>query len=76
LDLAELLLLNSGLGQVCFEITVEDIETPTRAHIHAAPAGQNGPIVVAFFDFVFPPILEGCVGGVDRICIKVTPKDF
>jgi hypothetical protein len=37
-------------GQVCFEIEFDDIGTPNRAHIHRAPAGVNGPIVVPFFD--------------------------
>jgi hypothetical protein len=39
--------LNPGTGQVCFDITVENIALPaTGAHIHEAPAGSPGPIVV------------------------------
>src|SRR5262245_44815423 len=41
------LTLNHGQGQVCFEITVHNIVLPaTGAHIHKAPAGVPGPIVV------------------------------
>ena len=29
---------------VCYSIAVENIEPATMAHIHKAPAGQNGPI--------------------------------
>jgi hypothetical protein len=63
------LTLNQGKGEVCFELSYFDIETPTRAHIHAAPVGANGPIVVAFFDFVAPPPTEGCVEA-DKELIK------
>lgn len=37
-------------GEVCFDVRFKDITTGNRAHIHAAPAGVNGGIVVAFFD--------------------------
>ena len=68
--------LNQGQGEVCFEITVEDIDTPTRAHIHRGVAGANGSVVVFFFDTVIPdPIpvpdnLTGCVDNVDSDLIK------
>jgi len=40
-------------GQVCFEIkNFKDTGAPNRGHIHKAPAGQNGPIVVPFFELV------------------------
>ena len=38
--------LNVGQQQVCWELTVENIAPATAAHIHAAPAGVNGGIVV------------------------------
>jgi len=37
---------NPGLGQVCFELTAQNIVTATAAHIHRAPVGVVGPIVV------------------------------
>ena len=40
---ATVLILGTTL---CFGITVDGIEKPTLAHIHQAPAGENGPIVV------------------------------
>ena len=39
--------LNPGQGTVCWHISVSDITLPlTGAHIHAAPAGVAGPVVV------------------------------
>ena len=42
--------VNVGQQRVCWDISVEDIADPTRAHIHKAPAGTNGSIVVTLFE--------------------------
>jgi hypothetical protein len=62
------LTLNQGQGEVCFDITVANIGTITGAHIHVAPVGEPGPIVVDF-----DPATNGlrnCVSGVDKALIK------
>lgn len=39
--------LNYGQGEVCFEISVSDVQLPIlAAHIHEAPATAPGPVVV------------------------------
>ena len=38
--------VNAGLGQVCYELHVSGIAPAAAAHIHRAPAGQPGPVVV------------------------------
>lgn len=38
--------INPGQGQVCYELTVKDIQTATAAHIHAGAAGVAGPVKV------------------------------
>lgn len=38
--------LNVGQRTVCWELSVTDIAPATAAHIHSAPAGVNGPVVV------------------------------
>ena len=38
--------LNPGRERICFTLEVSDIEPATAAHIHEAPAGSNGPVVV------------------------------
>ena len=38
--------VNPGTGQICYTITVSNLDPVTAAHIHNAPAGVNGPIVV------------------------------
>lgn len=43
---AAALRVNHGQGRVCYELAVADIATPTAAHIHKAPAGSAGPVVV------------------------------
>lgn len=37
---------NPGQEEVCYVLEVTGIDTPTAAHIHVAPAGSPGPIVV------------------------------
>ncbi len=63
--------LNQGQGEICFEITVEDITLPaTAAHIHKAPAGVPGPIVVPLTAPDESGFSSGCVTGVDRELIR------
>jgi CHRD domain len=60
--------LNHGQGQICFQLTVRDIAPATAAHIHLAPPGVPGPVVVG----LTPPtsgFSSGCV-TVDRDLIK------
>lgn len=38
--------LNQGQGEICYELTVSNIEPATAAHIHVAPATAPGPVVV------------------------------
>ncbi len=38
--------VNPGKMQVCYDLLVMNIDAATAAHIHEAPAGQNGPVVV------------------------------
>ena len=59
--------INPGQEEVCFTIAVADIGaagTLVRAHIHAAPAGSNGGIVVPLAEPAGPlpasGVLEGC----------------
>jgi hypothetical protein len=45
--------------QVCFDIQLSGVDDVILAHIHAAPAGVNGPVVI---DFMFLENgLDGCV---------------
>ena len=65
-----LITLNHGQGEVCFELTVSNIALPaTGAHIHAAPAGSPGSVVVP----LTPPDASGSSSGcviADRALIK------
>src|SRR6266511_49734 len=62
------LTLNQGQGEVCFSLTWAGIDgTVVAAHIHAAPAGIAGPIVVPLFTGVAlagTDSASGCVTGV------------
>lgn len=45
------LTLNAGREQVCYELTWQNLDgIVQRAHIHEAPAGVNGGIVVSLFE--------------------------
>lgn len=56
--------VNQDEGEICFEITVANIAPATAAHIHVAPAGIPGPVVVP----LTPP-----TSGVSSGCVNVDP---
>lgn len=63
------LTLNQGQGEVCFSISVSNVESPGAAHIHEGAAGVPGGVVVALTSSV-SEAPEGCVSGVDAELIK------
>lgn len=72
------LTLNQGLNEVCFDISWADIDGEVFAgHIHVAPAGSPGPIVVTLFtgSFAGTDAVSGCVGDVDADLIKAIRHD-
>ncbi len=62
------LTLNEGQGEICFNFTVANLATVIGVHIHKAPVGQNGPIVVPL------NTLSGCVNA-DPALIKDIRQD-
>jgi hypothetical protein len=72
------LTLNQGQSEVCFEISWADIDGEVFAgHIHVAPAGSPGPIVVPLFagSFAGTDAVSGCVEDVDADLIKAIRHD-
>ena len=70
--------LNQGLGTVCFDVTWQDVDgTVFAGHIHVAPAGSPGPIVVPLFSgsFAGTDAVSGCVENVDPDLIKAIRHD-
>ena len=59
--------LNQGQGQVCYDITISNIGTPTLAHIHRGGSGDSGPPVVTLTE---NGTLSGCVENVSAELIK------
>ena len=58
--------LNQGQRRICFDLSWENIDGQVVAgHIHKAPAGVPGPIVV--------PLFEGMFAGTDSLsdCVQV-----
>lgn len=69
--------INTGKGLVCYELTVTGIGTVIAAHIHNAPVGVNGPVVVP----LSPPTSgssSGCVEVVRSLAkaIASAPQDY
>ena len=61
--------LNVGRMRVCWDLTASNISPANAAHIHAAPAGVAGPVVIP----LSPPTSgssSGCRDGVDPVLIQ------
>ena len=70
--------LNQGRGEICFVLDLSDVTAPTRAHIHEAPVGVNGPIVADFFETGDPVVTDGCTSATSDLVkeIRKSPADY
>lgn len=74
--------LNVGRGRVCWAISFEKIAAPFAAHIHAAPAGVNGGVVVPFSPIAGgctesdPELIQAIIDFPDRYYVNVHNADF
>jgi len=73
--------VNRSIGEVCIDLTTENITTWTAAHIHPGEVGVSNPPVVDFnITAAQPgPRLSKCVSGVPASLIDdiaATPSDF
>lgn len=55
--------VNPGQGEICYTLTATNIAPAIAAHIHAAPAGVAGPVVVP----LMPP-----TSGTSSACASVS----
>ena len=55
--------INPGQGQLCYTIRVSGIAPARAAHIHEAPAGTNGPVIIT---------LNAPTSGTSSGCVTVT----
>jgi hypothetical protein len=69
------LTLNRGTGEVCWHIAVEDITLPAlAAHIHEAPVGVPGDVVVTLGAPDASGVSTGCTTA-DRALVKDIAKN-
>jgi hypothetical protein len=72
--------INPGLGTVCWELSVTGITLPASAsHIHIAPAGSPGPVVVPLSAPDANGYASGCGENVSRellIDIMANPEGY
>lgn len=59
--------INTRSNQLCYTLRVRGIEPATAAHIHEAPAGSAGPVVVE---------LKAPTGGSSSGCVKMSNEEL
>jgi hypothetical protein len=64
---------NPGTGEVCYSYEVTGVEPLAAAHIHVAPAGSPGPVVIPL-EPTSPTGGSGCVTA-DRDLVLAIIKD-
>lgn len=69
--------LDPAKGEACYDLTVDNVDAPTAAHIHKAPAGVAGNVVIG----LTPPTegkADGCVPAASELLseIAANPSEF
>jgi hypothetical protein len=65
--------LDPAKSRICFRLTWSQIGSPTAAHIHQAPAGKAGNVVVSLFGN--PPAKHtGCVSAKKSVITAIEKK--
>ena len=64
--------LNPGTGEVCYEITVSGVDPLTAAHIHEAPTGSAGGVVIPL------PLTDDCTTADRDVILDIlrNPSDY
>jgi hypothetical protein len=64
--------LNQGQGRVCFDLRWTNVSPVQMAHIHKAPAGSNGGVVVTLLGSPSSSTTgeSGCVTGLAKSLVK------
>lgn len=52
-------------GELCYALTVQDLDAPVAAHIHRGRRGKNGPVVIPL------KAPEGGDGGTISGCVRI-----
>lgn len=69
--------VNPGTGQLCYTLRVSGIQPAAAAHIHEAPAGSNGPVLV---NLAAPSggTSSGCSNIGRELALEIlrTPEDY
>jgi len=68
--------LNAKTGKVCWTFKVKGLDTVTASHIHKAPKGKSGNVVIAFFAGKLKA--KGCVSASKALvaAIDKTPTAY
>ena len=69
--------LNAGTGKVCWTFSaIKGISKVNASHIHKAPKGKSGPVLVAFFTGALKT--KGCVKASKSVimAIEKTPSAY
>ena len=61
--------INLGQRELCYTLTVANIDPATAAHVHVAPAGIAGPVVIPLAAPTSGSS-AGCITGLDRDLLK------
>jgi hypothetical protein len=68
---------NPGQGSVCVDLQTDNFDL-VLAHIHKAPAGQNGGVVVDFTGLIEGDAADGCVAADRDLILDIIrdPQDY
>ena len=71
--------VNPGQGEVCYELSVEDIMLPAiGAHIHVGDAGENGMVVVPLTSPDASGVSSGCADVSRELALEIirNPENY
>ncbi len=68
------LTINPGQGEVCYRISATGVDTLLAGHIHEAPVGSAGPVVVPLFSAQTGSQLSGCVTVSRALAREILPS--